>query len=186
MFTRNYDRLLASMACGGPLPPLTTTNGTTATFANKYCYGNCMFHYINSMGTSYSSNGVLFGTGITPPQKSDYRLSGSIITTLAHTNTFSQFVDDAGAGIEFVYTLTNTGTSEVTIGEVGYIEAFGGRERYLTATNGRPGSFNSNTAGLGSFGYFMMYREVLDTPVTIPAGGVGQVKLSIRSNIPTT
>ena len=73
--------------------------------------------------------------------------------------------DESGLTITALYTITNTGSSAFTIGELGLIAA--------TYTNV---STNSKC---------LVERTVLDTPVTIPAGGIGQVEYTITFNYPT-
>ena len=59
-----------------------------------------------------------------------------------------------------VLTITNNNATDITIGEVGIVYQ------------------GSNTAAL-------LERTVLDSPITIPAGGVSQITYTIRMNYPT-
>lgn len=114
--------------------------------------------------------GVLFGTGTTPPSGGDYALSGDIVDTITVSNVRSHTVDDSGDTLTMVYTITNTGDTDITIGEVGLIAPF---QYACTASN------NRKTV------YPLIERTVLDKPITIPSGGVGQVTYTIRMNYPT-
>lgn len=110
-----------------------------------------------------SVTGVLFGDGDTAVTAKDRNLSGNIITTITDkavniTNTFSQSKSECTA----IYTLTNTGTDDITIREVGIVTAFA----YANAR----------------WSNCLVERTVLDTPVTIPAGGIGQVVYTISCN----
>lgn len=58
-------------------------------------------------------------------------------------------------------TITNNNETDITIGEVGIV--------YQT----------------GSSYSVLFERTVLESPITIPAGGVGQVTYTIRMNYPT-
>lgn len=125
--------------------------------------GLCMTnHGLKYVSNAYKggSGGVIFGDGDTEPIVDDYKLSGNLISGLSASVVQTQTVEDDYMEIENVYTLTNTNTTEVTIREVAYCHQ------------------------LSAYGV-LMERTVLDEPVTIPAGGVGQVTYTIRMNYPT-
>ena len=98
--------------------------------------------------------GVIFGDGNTSPTENDYFLSGNPINTLSVTPAVTTSTENDKIIVKGIFTITNTSDSEVTIREVG---VFG------SVYNG-----NSIIAILTD-------RTVLDTPLTIPAGGIGQV-----------
>ena len=77
--------------------------------------------------------------------------------------------DDSGGGTTATYTITNNGSEAVTIAEVAIMA------RILTDANG------SNAAATLQ----LWERTVLDYPVTIPAGGIGQVTYTVRMDWPT-
>jgi hypothetical protein len=108
---------------------------------------------------------VVFGTGDTPPTINDYNLSGDVITTLSAICETTCSINSDAVSMSALYTLTNNGTEEVTIKEVGLGQGF-----YYSS-----GLRNS----------CLVDRTVLDNPVTIPAGGIGQVKYTITFNLPT-
>ena len=123
---------------------------------------------LNSVKTNLTtiSDGVLFGTGDTPASLDDYKLAGDVITNIAASinRTYSYFVEQQS--LKAVYTITNNNTEEITIREVALNVAVphaisGGKNQYI------------------------IDRTVLDTPVTIPSGGVGQVEYTITFNLPT-
>lgn len=125
---------------------------------------------LNKLCTSQGEDaGVSFGTGNTPPSFDDYALSGDAVTSVSFTLMRQCEVDDNGCTLTCVYTITNTGSEDVTIGEVGI---WGRYDYYYSSGNRRAV-------------YPLIERTVLDTPVTIPAGGVGQVTYTIRMNYPT-
>ena len=103
--------------------------------------------------------GVVFGDGDTPATAEDYKLAGNIITGIVATANLARSIDNGVAQIVATYTIN--ASSEVTIKE---ITAF---------TN----------AGVSN--YYIVDRTVLDEPVTIPAGGIGQVVYTITFNYPT-
>lgn len=130
--------------------------------------GQVLTSYGN-VGSSSSSNmkmGVVFGDGDTPVTLGDYALSGKLITTLTPAITLTPSRVDNGVTLTAVYNLSNSGTSDVTIKEVGAVS------RVYSNTN-------------SNFAQLLCERTVLDAPVTIPAGGVGQVTYTIRFNYPT-
>ena len=68
-----------------------------------------------------------------------------------------------------MFTLTNTGSEDFTISELGLVTY-----AYITNTNGY--CYENN---------FLLERTVLENPITIPAnGGVGQVTYTIRMDYP--
>ena len=125
--------------------------------------------YLGKIQTQYGGNvygGVLFGTGNTEPTLEDYKLSGDVITGIEGTAIVSSKEDDDGSlTIECIYTITNGNSFEITISEIGVF-------------------------GMGSSSYagsslaVLLDRTILDEPLTIPAGGLGQVTYTIRMNSP--
>lgn len=117
--------------------------------------------------------GVVFGTGTTAPTENDYKLSGDAIAGLSNSNiTMNEEAtyDDSGAAITVVYTISNTTGAEITIGEVGLLDTLKTKESSVYAEK---------------YHTILWERTVLGSPVTIPAGGVGQVTYTIRMNYPT-
>ena len=176
MFLKNYYKAL-----------YTTTKSENATAVN-YSGGSAELNasYVQNsiqlMGTGYtnrnpnmsrlmntlaSSCGAIIGTGTVPPTMDDYCLSGTLITTFTATGAVTKGSDDLGEYLTALYTITNTGTEDFTIGEIGLIGA------------GHSGSSSAANVKM------LLERTVLDEPVTIPAGGVGQVTYTIRMNYPT-
>lgn len=177
MFTKNwYSVLMNTMMNTGKLDVVKLSGESTG----SYYYDNVItgllsrsFHCVTPtlykvLTTTSDDGGVIFGTGTTPATVDDYNLSGDFISTLTASVAISTTGDNnSGAVITAVYTLTNTGTSDVTIGEMGLIS-------------------NSNSTGYANSDSKVLYEHtVLDTPVTIPAGGIGQVTYTIKFNYPT-
>ena len=109
--------------------------------------------------------GVIFGTGNTPAQITDVALSGELVTTFASSYSIATRVDNDEIVLEALYTLTNTGSNPITIGEIGMIA-------------------NLNNASASALYKALLERTALESPITIPAGGVGQVIYTIRMNYP--
>ena len=123
---------------------------------------------INSIKTDSVRNtqGVLFGTGDTPASLDDYKLAGDMIQNIAASISKTYSYSEAQPSLKAVYTITNNNAAAITIKEVALHVQY---------------TYNSN----GSVSGCVIDRTVLDTPVTIPAGGVGQVEYTIAFNIPT-
>lgn len=113
----------------------------------------------------YSAGGVIIGDGDTAPTVNDYKLSGNLISTFTYSAAVTAEDTDDGVIITGLYTITNSGTETITIKEIG-----------LVATP-------TNNSGLRY--RLLIERTVLETPITIEPGGVGQVTYTIRMNYPT-
>lgn len=171
MFTLWYDKILAhnvGYASGQTELDFKDLNGDT----RQYYYSTNLFSNDNTgnlmntvMTGTYIGRGLAFGSGTTPPTREDYYLSGEWIKTFTHTKTTTTVKDPDGCTRTTTYTITNTGSEEFTIGEIALFAA---------------AAFNSSTST-----YFLAERTVLDKPVTIAPGAVGQVVYSIRMNYPT-
>lgn len=142
-----------------------TGKSVTSNFNGSW---NNFYDYMTQINTNRSnlkSNGVVFGTGNTAPALGDYCLSGDFIKGFAASYTIEQTDADDGYTMSVVYTITNNNSEAITIGEVGIVEY----------------AHNGNNVN----GYVLTERTALDTPVTIPAGGVGQITYTVRMNYPT-
>lgn len=177
MFTKNWYKALACAMTGQNTPgcQFKSHQGSdfkisTASFVvnqigkNVDKAGTPSLHKVRTAYNTYG--GVVFGTGTTPPTKDDYCLSGDLITTISCSSAVDYEFDDTGITFTAIYTITNTGSSDITIGEIGLMCGL-----Y---------SDSDTNALYKSF----VERTVLDTPVTITAGGLGQVTYTIRMNYP--
>ena len=168
MLTNNFWSVLAQNMIGTHKPnsikntsgSLGQINNAVGTFLPFFISGSSYGADLSKINTSYnaSGGGVIFGDGDTPPTAEDYKLAGNIITGLSTSVNMTSSINNGVAQIVATYTIT--ASSEVTIKE---IAAF---------------------ANAGSTGKYMVDRTVLDTPVTIPAGGIGQVEYTITFNYP--
>lgn len=174
MFTKNYYNSLMSYTTGATIPKglvdYSNTVRDSVYSPTTYTYAYYAFpRYAMSKGvkTSTANNeGVMFGDGNTPATINDTALAGNLITTISVSVSFAETVDDMGCAVNGTFVVTNTGSNEITIREA---------VMYLRCPY--------NSSG-GSFPC-VIDRTVLDTPVTIPAGGIGQVTYTIRMNYPT-
>lgn len=168
MLTNNFYKLMGAWAMGGGCSTLVDKTGAVVNIDAKHFPTSCLTNL-----TAFTSTiGQVFGTGTTPPTVDDYCVSGSEITNLTFTKTVTY-----GAGtVTCTYVITNGNSDPVTIGEVALFT---------------PGSFTlyyNYSSGSNKTTFYktvMLERTVLDTPVTIPAGGIGQVTYTIRMNYPT-
>ena len=175
MITKNFYVLLAAGITYDSERkhfPLTGWDGSTTAYYWWYNHGPQIFIKTAMQTVAASAprattsfTQVMFGTGDTPPTINDYNLSGNFITGLVATKATTNLINSDSFSITTRYTLTNTGAEAVTIKEVGLGQSF----------NYYGSSENS----------CLIDRTVLDTPVTIPAGGVGQVEYTITFNYPT-
>ena len=172
MFVNNWYTMLKSAAMYSD-PTIVRPNGATATTSS---YDNFQSIQIGYNGTnangqtrlanvlkdisataSLKNGGVAFGNGTSEPSMDDYTLSGSLVTAF----TASALMSKIGNTITVTYTLT--ATADITISEIGLFSLYYSGNRHP----------------------FLVERTLLDEPVTIPAGGVGQVVYTITFNLPT-
>lgn len=181
MFTKNFYRAFVGKIsnCTYTEAGLITAQGnvysSTNAFGSALSCLECFSYSLSSASSLYMGRlftkamssatgygGVFFGDGTTPPTLDDINLSGNVITTLNGTAKLSYDIsDDGSVEVSALWTLTNTGNVAVTISEAAL------------------------ACGFTNNSFIMFERTLLDTPVTIPAGGIGQVTYTIRFNYPT-
>lgn len=161
MVLKNWYKWLGNIY-GGVYPTLINYNGTEVKPASigLQLSANSFKYIANGDSPLTSSGNVIFGTGTKEPDINDYALSGDIIKNLTAGITQAVNFDATYHEIVTTYILTNGNGEAVTIGEVG-VKNYASKNGYL------------------------FERTVLDTPVTIPAGGIGQVTYTVRMNYPT-
>ena len=125
--------------------------------------------------TSYNSNGIVVGSGSTPPSESDYSLESLISSGISagySIDTSNNSLDANGnPQLKIILTITNTGSSNVTIGELGFIQK-------VRLANDQAGSGSADK-------YILFDRSVLNTPVTIPAGESAAITYILKTVINT-
>lgn len=135
-------------------------NGTTRVPSNYVDYFDSSAYWPGmNVGLQKSiSRGVVLGTGDAEPTEDDYTLSGTIITTFGVSSTTEHIYnsEDGSYTIENVYTITNTGSSTFTIKEIAWFANF---------------FYGGGT----SYACFLIDRTLLEEPITLEAGQVGQV-----------
>ena len=178
MVLKNYYKILDALVQGGKQGNLTSVVKTDGSKMNARYDSSGNDNLISALGfhdstlrSSLTYSGVVLGDGAVEPSFEDYTLSGSVITGLTGTISRTGTSNGEGSAETTVFiTVTNGNSHEVTIREVGYI-------------GGLYFAYSANTSKATA--YCMLDRTVLDTPITIPAGGIGQVTYTIRMNYPT-
>lgn len=102
--------------------------------------------------------GIVFGSGTTPPQKTDYKLENYITTGLTYSGNNTNETDGIA---KWVQTVQNTSTAQITITEVGLFSKYDQSE-------------NCNTT--------LLTRTVLDTPVVLQPNEVKTFTITIDYN----
>lgn len=102
--------------------------------------------------------GIAFGSGTTPPQKTDYKLENYITTGLTYSGNNTNETDGV---VNWVQTVQNTSTAQITITEVGLFSRY-------------ENSSSSST--------FLLTRTVLDTPVVLQPNEVKTFTITIDYN----
>ena len=173
MFTNNFKKLMFNFLFGNKntsidynevpyqftslptLQNLTNHSRTIYTDSNSriqklWCCARNALSTINS--TRILGNGYLMlGTGTTAPTVDDYRLESPITTNLSCD---SISVSRTSLIKTYTATFTNSGSSDITVTEVGFIV-------YMNYQLSGDAEKADN---------FLIDRTVLDTPVIIPAG----------------
>lgn len=110
-----------------------------------------------------SANGIVLGSGTTAPTLDDYKLEDQIKSGLTCSVSY---VTDDNNDTSYLLTITNATDEDIVIGEIG-IQSMAWK------------TYNSNSSV-----WVLVDRTVLDYPVTIPPGGIGQITYTIRLNYP--
>lgn len=181
MFTKNwYKALTAEIYNSSDVTGINTSGAVQKFMKNSSATGGVYPHtapilmggsellasnnnvpYIGSVRTSLINGGVIFGDGDTTPTLNDYNLAGNLITSISASVITNAVTNDDGCTLNCIYTITNSGSEAITIKEIGLV-------------------MKSTT----SYTY-LLERTVLESPVTIEPGGVGQVNYTITFTYPT-
>ena len=178
MVLNNYYRLLAaalrsnstSWISGGPAECPIGVDGAAITRFIPSRIANCLNLLLGASktGDSYANSSVLtviFGDGSTPATANDYKFAGSIISNLnVLVSPLDLTAQNDVITQKRIFTITNNNANAITISEVG---------------------ITCNIFQYTQDARFIVERTVLDAPVTIPAGGIGQVEYTITCNYPT-
>lgn len=164
MILQAFYKALAMYATGVAIT-VPTPGGSTSTsmLTASSCYKLfCLKNAFQSVVSNTSSSGIVVGSGTTPPTFNDNSLK-SQITTITGNVSFGTSIgtNQDFASITAIVTITNTGDKAITVAEIGA---------------------QINVTGNWCW---MVDRTVLDNPITIEPGGIGQVTYTIRLDYPT-
>jgi hypothetical protein len=162
--------LLARMS-GFPSPELVTVKATTGNnrILNLNYAGNNNFPGTVGHSVQLSvAQGIWLGSGTTPPTEMDYNLESRITSGLAVSGTVVTYDADQNGNpyLVYLFSLTNTSSSTITISEIGYVQQMSG-------------------SGYGSDSYILLDRTVLENPITIEPGEDAAVKYELKAILPT-
>lgn len=168
-FTRAYDLLCGCGDVGSSsrneslTSKILSVNGKAYYSINPtwgdYWYGTCKYETLLTVYPSEGTmrQGIILGNGTAEATPYDYKLSGDVITSAEITSMFALY-EDIGDGIKTTksYIVKNTGSENITISEVGII-----------------GTTYSNSGWIN----LLIYRSLLETPVTVVPGESAQIDL---------
>lgn len=148
-----YPNMKTTDTIGGIKEETTFDNNVVQSFPSN--------SYSETSGTSFFcpfGRGIAFGSGTTPPQKTDYKLENYITTGLTYSGNNT---DETDGIVKWVQTVQNTSTAQITITEVGLFT------KYDTSID---------------FNTFLLTRTVLDTPVVLQPNEVKTFTITIDYN----
>lgn len=178
MITQNFINLMKCIlsTAGSNMSynvPIKNASGNTY-YLNFRRYNGFPWSVTTSVSfyTQSSATGILLGSGTTEPTVNDYFLQNYITSGFSANVTTNAGVDNNGdVYTDFLITITNTGNSTITIGEIGYIQ-------YLACAS-TVGSTSSSTSN------FLLDRTVLSTPVEIAPGDYETIRYRLKTSIPS-
>lgn len=135
---------------------ITTTAGTASEISLSSNNNSTVAFYSTSSAVQLGNgSGIVVGAGNTPPTINDYKLENQITNGITSSIGFSE----NGR----VITITNTSADNITIKEIGFV-----------------GSAYKSSSGYSC----LIDRTLLETPLTIPAGGVGIITYNLSLQVP--
>lgn len=174
MRTKNFLNLMALVfeRCNitkGLLPCKDYTGATyyitPNTFGSAFPYSATQ-----TLTTSASSTGFCVGSGTTAATENDYNLESQITSGISSSVVVNPYLDDNNDPcVDFDLTITNTGSTPLTIAEIGYKQNI-----YCTTAQGGTSA---------SYKLCLLDRTVLDQPVTIPASDYAVIRYTIKTDI---
>lgn len=115
-------------------------------------------YYAITGGYSFypNSRGIVFGSGTTPPKKTDYKIENHIADGLTYSNNDTSETNNV---VNWVQTVQNTSSEPITISEVGLFSTQGSNKLCVLLT-----------------------RTVLDTPVVLQPNDVKTFTITLDYN----
>lgn len=177
MITSNFKKLLSIMlsASSNTTPTInidikTIAGGTR--YVTQYVASGFPFNVTHSVSLNNSTGtGILLGTGTEQPSEDDYQLSNMITSGITSAVTYQFGADNGNPYIEYLISLTNTTSSDITISEIGYSQAIN--------SGTTVGSSNLGARGC------LLDRTLLSTPVTVPANDSAAIKYKLSTVVST-
>lgn len=120
--------------------------------------------------TDTSNAGIHIGSGSSPEAVTDYALESVIASGFTGSYSIGERADANGnPQLELIMTITNTGSEDITVSEVGYYQN-------VYYANSPSGDGNTQQP-------IMLDRTLLNTPVTIPAGESAAITYRLKTVI---
>ena len=142
---------------------------TTSVQLYSYTLDNYFTSAVANLFPDNGARGFAFGDGTGVPSFNDYTLFGNCVAGYSFSKTTEYKYDGASSSIEVVFTITNNNSEAITISEIGLFDF----EQHKNGTSGWKSVL------------YMIEHTVLDSPITIEPGSVGQVTYTLRLNYPT-
>lgn len=136
---------------------------------NFYPLDSYFTNAVTNLLPDNGTRGFAFGDGTGSPSFGDYTLFGNCVSGYSFSKTMEYKYDGVSSSIEVVFTITNNNSESITISEIGLFD------------------FEQHKAGTSSWKHllYMIEHTVLDSPITIGPGSVGQVVYTLKLNHPT-
>lgn len=171
MLTKNfYNYVMAhltnrTIANGYVFPDGTTVDAKRVNSASTYMWDKMGSIQIGGIPTVFSGVGARIGTGITPATADDCTLESVITSGLTVQSASSVTVtrENDFVAAYAIYTLSNNGTTAVSISEIGLF---------------------CTPDGSGTTKPILMDRTVLEKPIVINPGEAKPITYTIRFNYP--
>ena len=178
MVTKAYKCLVAMMlSTSGSNNPKGTIKAKNIIGTDYYLgpkYSAFPYSYSQMVQVSGNNAGIYIGSGNSPESDSSYALESKISSGFTANTPTVTCDNDANDNpvINFDFTITNTGASDLVIKEIGYAQD-------LKATTTKGGYVTSQAT-------FLLDRTVLSNPITIPAGEYAAVRYTLKSIVPAS
>ena len=108
---------------------------------------------------TYPAN-IVIGTGTTPVQSTDYRLESELKEGISVIST-TRIPSYSEGTVKYIRQYQNTSGAELTVNEIGFVSM-------------------AYTAGKSSARSFLIFREVLEEPIVVPADGYFTIEFKVQ------
>lgn len=149
--TTLYDKLTVVSVNGNTYENINNMGFTISSIPSTH-------YHLTDSNTNYYPNyrGIVFGSGTTPPQKTDYKIENHIADGLIYTNNSTSKTNNI---VNWVQTVQNISSEPITISEVGLFTTLGNKNFCILLT-----------------------RTVLDNPVVLQPNEVKTFTIIIDYN----